>query len=112
MLVFNLTRGPVKYRRVQLPPNGGSFNFKDMTYVPTRDRKLVMAKVLAFGALPQWWIDKRNAELLGAQVNAEKMAAKAPEKVSEKASTPVEKFSTEDRVDVKDEMKVKSSKKG
>jgi hypothetical protein len=55
MLVFNLTGGEVTYKGRKIPPHGGSVDFRDLTHIPTRDRELETAKVLAFGALPAWW---------------------------------------------------------
>lgn len=55
MLVFNLTGGEVTYKGRKIPPHGGSVDFRDLTHIPTRDRELETAKVLAFGSLPAWW---------------------------------------------------------
>jgi len=60
MLVFNLTDRALDYRGIKLKANGGSYNYRDMTFVPDRDLALAESKVLSFGALPQWWIDARN----------------------------------------------------
>ena len=58
MLVFNLTEKALDYRGIVLKANGGSHNFRDMTFVPDRDLELANKKVLAFGAIPQWWTEE------------------------------------------------------
>ena len=62
MFVYNLTQGPVVYRGKPIPPNGGSLEFRDMDFIPTRDRELETAKILAFGSLPRWWVAARAAK--------------------------------------------------
>ena len=60
MKVFNLTSKPLDYRGVVLSPNGGSHDYRDMSYVPSRDRTLVEKKIISFGNLPQWWLDEQD----------------------------------------------------
>lgn len=55
MLIYNLTQRDVVYKGRKIPPNGGSLEFGDMSFIPTRDLELETAKVLAFGKLPRWW---------------------------------------------------------
>jgi len=62
MFVFNLTQHDVVYKGKKIPPNGGSLEFRDMDFIPTRDRELEAAKVLSFGALPRWWTSARAAK--------------------------------------------------
>lgn len=71
MLVFNLTAGPVYYRGRPIPPDGGSLEFADMSYVPTRDMALQENKVLAFGKLPDWWMFLQEAKKQNAQKAAQ-----------------------------------------
>lgn len=54
MLVFNLTNQPLVFRKRTIPPEG-SFDFKDMTFVPGRDKALEQAGVLSFGSRPKGW---------------------------------------------------------
>jgi len=61
MLVYNLTQRDVIYKGRKIPPNGGSLEFSGMDFIPTRDRELEGAKVLAFGKLPRWWRPMRPA---------------------------------------------------
>ena len=58
MKVFNLTANPLAYRGVTLAPNGGSHEFRDMDFVPSRDMVLAQKRVIAFGQLPQWFKDE------------------------------------------------------
>lgn len=55
MLVYNLTEAELNYKGKKIPPNGGSVNMPDLTFIPDRDRALESSKVLAFGKLPKWW---------------------------------------------------------
>lgn len=55
MLVYNLTSQPLVYRGRTRPPEG-SYDFKDMTWVPDRDAALQESGLLAFGALPYGWV--------------------------------------------------------
>lgn len=52
MLVFNISDQDVVYRGHKLSANGGCRDFKDLTFVPDRDRSNTR---LAFGSLPQGW---------------------------------------------------------
>ena len=54
MRVYNVSTHEVTYKGKNIPPNGGSAEFK-MDFIPNRDLALQDAKVLAFGALPKWW---------------------------------------------------------
>lgn len=54
MLVYNLTTHPIVYRDRTLSPEG-SFDFKDMKFIPERDQALVKAGVLSFGSRPKGW---------------------------------------------------------
>lgn len=90
MLVFNLTAGPVYYRGRPIPPDGGSLEFSDMSYVPTRDMALEANKVLSFGKLPDWWMFQQEAKKQNAQKAAQAAIAaeqaKAVEIKSEEAA--------------------------
>ena len=55
MRVYNVTQGEITYRGKKIPPNGGSVEFQDITFIPNRDLALQDAKMLAFGSLPKWW---------------------------------------------------------
>lgn len=55
MLVYNLTKDEVTYKGRKIPPNGGSVDFLELTFIPNRDRELETNRVLAFGYLPPWW---------------------------------------------------------
>lgn len=79
MRVFNLTPKPLDYRGVQLAANGGSHDFRDMAFVPNRDRALVEKKILSFGNLPQWFLDERALRAFHTQKAME--AAIAPKHV-------------------------------
>lgn len=67
MFVYNLTQSPVVYKGKPIPPNGGSLEFRDMDFIPTRDRELETAKVLSFGSLPRWWKSKTAPKVEAAQ---------------------------------------------
>jgi hypothetical protein len=56
VLVYNLTPTEVTYKGRRIPPNGGSLEYQDLTFIPTRDLELEKSKVLAFGSVPHWWI--------------------------------------------------------
>jgi hypothetical protein len=64
MLVFNLTEQVLTYRRRALAANGGSFNFLDLRRIPARDQALAKGPhaVLAFGKLPDWWVEKQKGK--------------------------------------------------
>jgi hypothetical protein len=68
MLVYNLTQRPVVYKGKPIPPDGGSLEFGDMDFIPTRDRDLETAKILSFGSLPRWWTAAKASK--AAQVTA------------------------------------------
>ena len=55
MRVYNLSQGEITYKGKKIPPNGGSAEFQDLTFIPNRDLALQDAKILAFGSLPKWW---------------------------------------------------------
>lgn len=86
MVIFNLTDKPLNYRGVVLAPNGGSYDFKDMSFIPNRDLELVSKKVLAVGHLPQWWLDERAVRAHHAQ---EAMRQAAAAKKTERTVDPV-----------------------
>jgi hypothetical protein len=62
VLVYNLSKKELYYRGRPIPANGGSLEYPDMKYVPTRDMKLQDDKVLAFGQLPTWWKFEQEAK--------------------------------------------------
>jgi hypothetical protein len=97
MLVFNLTKNALVYRRRTLPPNGGSFNFLDLRVIPLRDQKLAQGPkaILSFGSLPAWFKTQKAAEAAAQKTAQNKAAAlqKANPKKAEKAAAPVEKKS-------------------
>lgn len=64
MLVYNLTSGPVVYKGRKLPPNGGSADIRDMSFIPNRDLELEKARILSFGKLPQWWLDEQSLKVV------------------------------------------------
>jgi len=55
MRVYNLTTDVVVYKGRQIPPNGESLEFGDLSFVPNRDLALENARVISFGRLPDWW---------------------------------------------------------
>lgn len=55
MIVFNLSKSEITYKGRKIAPEGGSTEFPELSFIPTRDRELEAAKVLAFGELPKWW---------------------------------------------------------
>ena len=61
MRVFNLMTSPLNYRGREIPGNGGFLEYPDITFIPTRDKRLAALKVLAFGALPAWWVANKAA---------------------------------------------------
>lgn len=61
MRVYNLTDGVIIYRRRPIPSRGGSLEYSDLTTVPDRDRRLEEKKILAFGSLPKWYLEKQAA---------------------------------------------------
>lgn len=63
MLVFNLTDKGVVYKGKHIPPNGGSVEISNLSFIPNRDLALQDAKVLAFGQLPKWWIAKTSRQV-------------------------------------------------
>lgn len=85
MLVFNLTDRPIAYRNRTIPPEG-QFDFKDMDFVPDRDKALEKSKILSFGSRPSWWRSSKPAALTVAQVEAA---------TPKTASLEVASFSTE-----------------
>ena len=95
MLVFNLTDRALDYRGIKLKANGGSYNYRDMTFVPDRDLALVQSKVLSFGALPQWWIDERNQKHLE-MVKAQKAALAKPKQPPPAQELPTESSNKDD----------------
>lgn len=72
MLVFNLTDRPIAYRNRTIPPEG-QFDFKDMEFVPDRDKALEKSKILSFGSRPSWWRSSKPSALTVAQVEATKV---------------------------------------
>lgn len=87
MLVFNLSEKALDYRGIKLKANGGSYNYRDMTFVPDRDLELAKSKILAFGALPQWWLDERNRKHL-VMVAAQSSALKPKQPQPQELPTP------------------------
>lgn len=83
MLVYNLSKKELYYRGRPIAANGGSREYPDMKYVPTRDMKLQDDKVLAFGHLPSWWKFEQEAKAVAeAKKKAEAAAAQeAPAEV-------------------------------
>lgn len=64
MKVFNLTDKTVVFRGRPIPPNGGFVEIPGAdSFVPDRDLRLSMAKVLSFGSLPKWWLDERRKQV-------------------------------------------------
>ena len=56
MRVFNLTSHPLAFRQKVIPPSGAFLEFPELDqFVPTRERALEKAKVIAFGTLPADW---------------------------------------------------------
>lgn len=76
MRVFNLTSEEVTYKGRKIPPNGGSIDYLDLTFIPNRDRELEAGKVLAFGCLPPWW---HQQEAMKKTVSVTAVVAKAGE---------------------------------
>lgn len=85
MLVYNLTDRPLSFRGVMLSPDGGSFNFKDVKLLPTRDLELVKKRVIALNSLPQWWLDEKALKSVSTPE-----APPAPQKVEEKVQVPAQ----------------------
>ena len=89
MRVFNLTSETKIYKGKPIPPDGGSADFPTLSFIPNRDRELEQKKVLAFGALPAWFVREK----------AVRQAALAPKPVSAVVSVKVaDVVAVEDRV--------------
>ena len=82
MLVYNLTNGEVTYKGKKVPPNGGSVNIPDLSFIPNRDLELEKARILAFGSLPRWWaVEQALKTTVAAPVPVVELPPmKAPEK--------------------------------
>jgi hypothetical protein len=61
MKVFNLTSHPLDFHGRIIAPNGGHLEYPELnTFVPTRDMKLEEQRIIAFGALPAWWVKEHQ----------------------------------------------------
>jgi hypothetical protein len=80
--VFNLTDTPLHFHGQEIQPFGGSTDFPDDTFFPDRDLKLETNGVIAFGALPAWYVQQKQIEVEKAAAAAQ-AASYAPAAVAE-----------------------------
>jgi hypothetical protein len=101
--VFNLGQSELIYKGRPIPPNGGSVDIPDLTFVPDRDRA---NKHLAFGSLPRGW---KPPAPPAAPVVEQKKAAPAPVKAPEPEAVEAvpEPKADESKVEAKESWKRK-----
>lgn len=100
MLVFNLTNKPIVYRNRTIPAEG-SFDYKDMGFVPDRDKALAKAKILAFGSRPPLWQSAEPAPMTTADAVAlaASRAKVAPKPLPQEAVPEFIRVEGEDKFD-------------
>jgi hypothetical protein len=80
MRVYNLTDKVLDFRGKKISPKGGSMEYGDLTYIPTRDRALEVAGIISIGSLPEGW--KKEPEVLPEE--SQKVEAREEVKVESK----------------------------
>jgi len=115
MMVYNLTESPIVYKGKTILPKKGA-EFADLLAVPARDQALEKAKLLAFGALPAWWVNAQPKPMTVSQVaklqkKPEPAKTELPKTDVPKTEAVLESKLFEDvRVDDKTEMSFKKKK--
>lgn len=98
MLVFNLTNKPIVYRDRTIPAEG-SFDYRDMGFVPDRDKALAKANILAFGSRPPFWQSSQPAPMSTAAAAALTASRAKPVELPQEAPQEFVKAEVEERLD-------------